>query len=62
MAKSQEEKIYFVTFREVHVVTERVFAKSKADAIRQVKDGIGERTLDDVDEYRGPTGHTAEEG
>lgn len=57
-----QEEIYFVTFREVHVVTERVWATSKADAIRQVKDGTGERTMDDVDEYRGPTGHTAEKG
>lgn len=55
-----EEQVYFVTFREVHIVTERVSARSKAEAIRRVKDGLGDRTLDDADEHRGPTRYWAE--
>jgi hypothetical protein len=57
-----EEKIYFVTFREVCTVTERVWASSRADAIRRVKGGLGERTDQSVDESRSPVGHRAEEG
>ena len=57
---SAEEQVYYVTFRETHIVTERVFAHSGAEAVRLVKDGLGERTLDDVDEHKGPTAHRAE--
>lgn len=57
MAKKQQ--IYQVTFREVLIVVERVWATSKTDAIRQVKEGGGERDSEMVDEFRYPYGHKA---
>lgn len=48
-----------MTFREVAVVTEAVEARSKAEAIRLVKDGQGERVDFIIDEMRDPTGHRA---
>lgn len=55
------EKIYQVTFRESLIAIERVVATSKADAIRKVKNGEGERDSEMVDEFRWPTGHKATE-
>lgn len=50
---------YYVEFREVALVTEAVEASSKAEAIRLVKDGLGERVGFAIDETRDPTGHKA---
>jgi hypothetical protein len=57
MPKKQE--IYQVTFYEYLQVVERVVATSKADAIRRVKEGEGERDSEMVDEERWPFGHKA---
>lgn len=49
---------YTVEFRESHIVTEAVWASSKAEAIRLVKEeGEGERLEEVLDEKRGPTAH-----
>lgn len=51
-----EEKRYTVEYRESLIVYEAVWATSKAEALRLVKEeGVGER-LDEVrDDERGPT-------
>lgn len=51
--------IYSVTFRESAVITEEVEAASKAEAIRLVKDGLGQRVGFEIDETRWPTSHRA---
>lgn len=58
---TREEKVYQVTFRERLIVTERVVATSKADAIRRVKNGEGERDSEMIDESLYPYGHKAVE-
>lgn len=50
---------YYVNFRESAVITEVVEAKSKAEAIRFVKDGQGERVGFEIDEKRWPTNFEA---
>lgn len=52
-------RLYYVTFRESAVVTEAVEANSKAEAIRLVKDGLGDRVDFVVDEMRPPTNFMA---
>ena len=51
------KKRFTVEFRESHIVTEAVWANSKAEAIRLVKQGDGERLDDLLDEERDPTSH-----
>jgi hypothetical protein len=53
------EKPYIVTFRESRIITERVYARSAAEAVRLVKDGEGERLGEEADDYREPTSHKA---
>lgn len=53
-------RLYYVTFRESAVVVEAVEAKSKAEAIRMVKDGLGERVGFEIDESRFPTNFEAQ--
>lgn len=48
-------RLYYVNFRESAVITEAVEANSKAEAIRLVKDGLGERVGFEIDEMRNPT-------
>lgn len=50
---------YYVNFRESAVVTEVVEARSKAEAIRLVKVGQGERVGFEIDETRFPTSFEA---
>ncbi|MFS0852546.1 hypothetical protein [Microbacterium sp. 179-I 3D4 NHS] len=52
--------VYYVSFRESAVVTEAVLARSKAEAIRLVKDGEGKRVSFEIDETRFPTNFEAE--
>lgn len=52
---------HLVTFREIAIVTESVQARSKAEAIRLVKEGQGERVGFEIDENRNPTAHVATE-
>ncbi|MFD8648680.1 hypothetical protein [Streptomyces mirabilis] len=56
---ARQEEIYQVTFYEYLQVVERVVATSKADAIRRVKEGDGQRESEMVDEERWPFGHKA---
>lgn len=56
---TMDERSYLVTFRESAVITEQVWARTEAEAIRRVKDGLGERVEFDIDETRDPTSHTA---
>ena len=55
-------RLYYVSFRESAVVTEAVEANSKAEAIRLVKDGLGERVDFAIDEMRFPTNFEATPG
>ncbi|SEC89725.1 hypothetical protein [Arthrobacter woluwensis] len=54
-----ERRLYYVNFNEVAVVTEAVEASSKAEAIRLVKVGEGERVDFQIDEFRNPTNFRA---
>lgn len=56
-----KESPFIVTFHERAVVTELVYANSKADAIRRVKDGRGDRVGFEIDQSRYPTGFSAAE-
>lgn len=55
----KEEQIYQVSFHETLAVIERVVATSKADAIRRVKEGDGERIQEMIDEERWQFKHKA---
>ncbi len=56
-----KRRAYYVDFEETLLCTERVYATSKAEAVRLVRDeGLGERTFCEVDERRGPRKFRAE--
>ncbi len=53
------DRVYYVSFNERAVITEVVTARSKAEAIRLVKAGDGERVGFEIDETRWPTSFEA---